>query len=98
MKSLVVIGSVSPRWSSQGTRRASLYFACLSIAISHVSFMNTFKHVILWFLYCLRFLSIERIMPIRNLSIYLSIFKKNIRLIEAIYSTCIVVFHFNALT
>ena len=67
LKSLVVIGSVSPRWRSQGTRRASLYFACLSI-VRHVSFINKFKHVkvalyvILWILYCLGFLSIEQIL------------------------------------
>ena len=46
---------------------------------------------------------LQDVLPFLSLPIYLSIylsifFKKNIGLIEAIYSTCIVVFHLNTLT
>ena len=49
------------------------------LLFSHVSSINTFKHVkdalyvILWFLYCLGFLSIEQILFVIYVSIYLSI-------------------------
>jgi hypothetical protein len=73
IKSLVVIGSVSPRWRSQGTRRAR-FILHVYLLFNHVSFINTFKHikdalyVILWFLYCLGFLSIEQILFVIYLS------------------------------
>ena len=41
IKSLVVIGSVSPRCRLQGTCQASLYFACLSIVQS----CKLYKHI-----------------------------------------------------
>ena len=54
----------------------------VSLLFSHVSFINTFKHVkdalyvILWFLYCLGFLSIEQILFVISLciSLYLYIY------------------------
>ena len=64
IKYLVMIGSVSPRWRSRGTR----FLLHVYLLFSRVSFINTFKHVkgtlylILWILYCLVFLSIEQIL------------------------------------
>ena len=48
------------------------------LLFSHVSFINTFKHVkdalyvILWFLYCLGFLSTKQILFVIYISIYLT--------------------------
>ena len=78
IKSLVVIGSVSQRWHSQGTRRASLSFACLSI-VQSCKLDNTSKYVkdalkiILRFLYCLGLFSIKQILFVIYLSLYLYI-------------------------
>ena len=71
-QSSVDIGSVSPRWHSQGSILPGNIF-CIFI---HSSLINTSKHVkdalyvILWFLYCLGFLSIEQILFVIYLSIY----------------------------
>ena len=66
-------------WSASGQWQP-IYLSSITISLlfSHVSFINTYKHVkdalyvISWFLYCLGFLSIEQILFVIYLSIYLS--------------------------
>ena len=83
IKSLVEIGSVSPRWRSQGVPARPKYFSlsCLAgprfilhvyLLCSHFSFINTFKHekdafICNLMVFVLCWISFHRTNTIRNL-------------------------------
>ena len=98
IKSLVVIGSVSPRWSSQSTRRASLSFACLSIVQSCQLYKHTCKGLFICILmvFVLSWISFHGTNTIRNISIYISIYLSiNLSIYISIYLSIYLFIYFH---